>query len=73
MDVLWCTRCITSANRSAQDNIFILLLSLSTGMESVTINSVNFDFSIFSYASPDKSPWVVTARTLTPSLNQQLW
>lgn len=43
IDVLWWTLCITSAKRSAHDNIFIFFWLWSTGMESVTISSVNLD------------------------------
>ena len=46
--------CITSANNGAQDTTFILDVSFFNGIESVTINSANLEFSIFSTAFPDK-------------------
>ena len=39
------------------------------GMESVKITSVSFDFSIFSYALPERTAWVATARTLAAPLS----
>ncbi len=48
MELLCCTMCITSAKRGAQLTTFILLDSFFNGIESVTINSNNLEFSIFS-------------------------
>ena len=48
MELLWCTMCITSAKRGAQLTTLIFFDSFFNGMESVTINSTNFEFSIFS-------------------------
>ena len=48
IEVLSCTLCITSANKGAQDTTFILEIFFFNGIVSVTINSVNAEFSIFS-------------------------
>ena len=48
IELLCCTICITSAKRGAQLTTLILLDSCFSGIESVTINSNSFEFSIFS-------------------------
>ncbi len=54
MDLCECTLCITSANNGAQDSTFIFFDKIFLGMESVTINSFNFDCAIRSWALFDK-------------------
>ena len=54
IELLFCTICITSANKLAQVTTLIFFDSFCKGIESVTINSSNLEFSIFSYALPDK-------------------
>ncbi len=48
MELLCCTMFITSAKSGAQLTTLIFLDSFFNGMESVTINSNNLEFSIFS-------------------------
>src|SRR5690606_34602283 len=55
---------IALANKLAVESTLIFSLCRCKGMVSVTINSVNSEFSMVSYASPDRTGWVHTARTL---------
>ncbi|MNH32723.1 hypothetical protein D3C79_931840 [compost metagenome] len=55
---------IALANKGAVLNTLILGLSCFNGIVSVTINSVNTEFSIVSYAFPDNTGCVQTALTL---------
>src|SRR5690606_18166856 len=64
MDPCSLTFLIALANKLAVESTLIFSLWRFNGMVSVTISSVNADFSMVSQASPESTGWVHTARTL---------